>query len=213
MKVRKIMRALLVNTILTDRIPRASHRSIVFSFDDGPHQLITPRVLDILDQYGVKALFFVVGRFAEKQPELVKRIAAKGHRIGNHSYFHWNDRVPGFTEYKSDVRRCQSVIETITGQRPTFFRPPRGIILPQTLLAAWSNRSRIVLWSKQGGEWAERANDEPGEIARALASEIKARDLILLHDDNPKVPVILEELLPLVKKRGFDVSEGVGCLK
>lgn len=213
MKTRKLAKLFLVNTIITDRMSRAASESVLFTFDDGPHPVITPQILDLLDHYAVKALFFVVGRSAEKEPELLREIAAKGHRIGNHSYFHLNNKVPVFSKYKDEVGRCQNVIENITGLRPTLFRPPSGIIKPQTLLAAWSNNLRIVLWSKQGGEWADRVDDGPGEIAETLASQIEARDIILLHDDNPKVPAVLEELLPVVKIKGFDLLQGVRFLK
>jgi peptidoglycan/xylan/chitin deacetylase (PgdA/CDA1 family) len=188
-KLKQILKGLVPSTLMIHRLPRSNPNSILFTFDDGPHETLTPLVLDILDEYQVRAMFFVVGRCVYKNPHLLELIKSKGHYIGNHSYEHHNDTLPGFFAYREDILKCQNLVKSLIGSELCFFRPPRGVITPKTLLAARSCRLRSILWSIGCREWAN-SNDSPHTLARALLETLKPRDILLLHDDNPKVPRI-----------------------
>jgi peptidoglycan/xylan/chitin deacetylase (PgdA/CDA1 family) len=96
-------------------------RSVLLTFDDGPHPDVTPAVLDRLRTYQARALFFIVGSRIEKAPEMLNRILAEGHRIGNHSFEHRLEKDPRLISYYFDVRRCQSQLAQLTGTTPAFF--------------------------------------------------------------------------------------------
>ena len=126
--------------------PRGA-RGVALTFDDGPDPEHTPRILDMLDEGNAKAVFFVIARKAEQYPEVVKQIAARGHTVGVHSYGH--DRLLSLrltSTIRADLGRCIEIIESITGTRPTLFRPPVGPISynMSRSFASWALRRRVV---------------------------------------------------------------------
>lgn len=206
--IKQIAKNIIPSNLMTYRLNRKASNSILLTFDDGPHETITPLVLECLEKYKVRAIFFVVGRFAQKNPYLLEMIERKGHCIANHSYEHPNDRVPGFLYFRKDIIKCQNLVKDICGKEPRFYRPPGGLISPKTLLAAKSVGLRSVLWSNAGGEWAERMTAEHSIIAKRLLETLSPRDIVLLHDNNPKVPKILDIILPFLTKQ-FDLFNAV----
>ena len=211
--LKKIVKGFIPNTLMIYRLPKSASNSILFTFDDGPHETITPSILEILEGYQIQAMFFVVGRTVYRNPHLLELIKNKGHYIGNHSYEHHNGRFPSFPVYKKDILKCQALVKSIVGFEPCFFRPPRGRINPTTLLAVKSCGLKSVLWSNEGGEWSYRSTAAPTVIARALLETLTPRDVVMLHDNNPKVPKILELILPALKAKNFDLINGLGSLR
>ncbi|EKD82177.1 MAG: chitin deacetylase, partial [uncultured bacterium] len=104
----------------------ADTRKIVLTFDDGPHPRTTPKVLEILRQRNIKAIFFVLGLQAAKYPALVKQIHDEGHLIGNHSYSHKNLAQLSEEGLRGELNRTSRLIESITGSKPAYLRPPYG---------------------------------------------------------------------------------------
>ena len=98
------------------------------TFDDGPDPLYTPRLLDLLKQYNMKATFFLVGSHAEKHPEVVKRIHSEGHLIGIHNYVHKSNWFMRPVTVRKQVKRTDDIIYSITGERSSYYRPPWGIV-------------------------------------------------------------------------------------
>ncbi len=206
---RLLMRSILVNTVVTGRLYAGSRESVLLTFDDGPHEKITPVVLDKLKSHGARCMFFVVGRFARDCPGIVRRVLKDGHLLGNHSFTHDNGRMLDFKGCLRDMRSCQRFLRDSYGINPRFFRPPGGRVTPQMLVAAWSLNLRIMLWSNMGGEWANRSGDDAETIARTLTDRIAARDIVMLHDNNRKVPDILDIILPAIRDKGLDLSIGL----
>jgi peptidoglycan/xylan/chitin deacetylase (PgdA/CDA1 family) len=191
------------------RLKDRGRRSILLTFDDGPHPEITPAILAHLERFGARAIFFVVGREAEKRPDLLREIMARGHRLGNHSYSHPNDHVLPFRAYRRDLIRCQETIANAVGSEPRVFRPPLGILSLASLTASRSLNLRCMLWSVEGGEWGDRRSEDSPAIAERLASTVAPSDIVLLHDNNPKVPEILDRLLPILAERGDSFDHGI----
>jgi peptidoglycan/xylan/chitin deacetylase (PgdA/CDA1 family) len=200
-------RALAAADIIVESLPDEPH-AVLLTFDDGPDPERTPRILDILDAYGARACFFVVGKLADAAPDLVREIVARDHAIGNHSYGHPKARL-GPRAYATDVARCQETLARITGEAPALFRPIRGEITVGSTWAARHVGSPQVLWSREGGEWGKRKRDSAESIADRLCRDVADGDIVLLHDDNDKVPVILERLLPVLVERDLDLTTGV----
>ena len=119
-------------------LDEAEPRRLLLTFDDGPSPEVTLQVLERLERYGARAVFFVVGRRVEEAPEVVDAILRAGHLIGNHTYHHDNIGEPALPEYVAELRQCQDVVAKY-GPAPWLFRPPRGRLSFASLVA-----SRVV---------------------------------------------------------------------
>ena len=107
------------------------------TFDDGPHPVFTPEILKTLDKYKIKATFFMVGSKMEEHPDIVEEVLKRGNAIENHTYSHPHDiEADSQDQIEDELDKCDRIIETLTGQRPTLFRPPRGRINESVLNAA-----------------------------------------------------------------------------
>ena len=191
------------------RLPSQYSSSLLFTFDDGPDEILTPIILDILDEFDVKAIFFMVGYKAKKFPKIVKMVSQRGHVIGNHTYLHPNLQIPSFKEYRKDIIKCQDILYKLTGITPRFFRPPKGIVSFSGLFISENLRLRHVLWSIEGGEWGFAKDENADVIAKRLKKYLRHRDIILLHDNNRKIPEVLKLILPWCKSRDFDLRNPI----
>ena len=151
---------------------------IALTFDDGPCAGYTEPILEILRRRGVKATFFVCGRNVERNPELLRRIQAEGHTIGNHGYSHPFPFFRSRRFFAREVDRTQEAIEKVTGERPKFFRPPFGArwLGLQPVLEA--RGLRLVNWSGTGYDWML----EKEGIVRETLKSLGPGSIILLHD-------------------------------
>ena len=176
------------------------YNEIAISFDDGPHPEITPKVLEKLNRFGVKAAFFCIGKNAEEQPEIVKEIHDSGHIIGNHSYEHTNN-FPIFstTKIKEDLEHCGKSIVDITGFKPRFFRPPFGITNPRIAKAVKALDLTVVGWSLRTFDTSK----SPNKVIRKIKKNLNGGDLILLHDNHEGVLEILDFLIPYAEENGL----------
>ena len=193
------------------RVIKKGHSDIEISltFDDGPDPVYTPKLLDLLKRYDVKATFFVVGKHAEAHPDIVRRIHEEGHSIGIHNYLHRSNWLMRPKSVAKQVRRTSEIIESITGVKPKFYRPPWGIIN----LFDYTSRNdlQIVLWSMMAGDWRKSTGAE--RIRDRMLKRLKGGQIYLLHDcgntfgadlDAPDNTIkALEHFIPSALERGF----------
>ena len=140
---------------------------LALTFDDGPSPQYTPRLLDGLKQRGVHATFFLIGQQVQDYPELVQRIRAEGHQIGNHTYDHAPlDRL-SCGEAMADLSRCDGVLQELAGEGTYWVRPPYGFITEEEL-AAWS--TPMLYWSVDTCDWECR------DVQKVFAAICQARD-------------------------------------
>ncbi len=210
--VKSFIKYLLPPQLVRQKLNRKGAGAILLTFDDGPHPEITPQVLDILDKYGAKSLFFIPGFRAEKEPKILQNIINRGHKIGNHTYSHHLNRRLTFKEYREEIFLCQKRLFDLTGELPKYFRPPQGIITFPMLLAAKRNNLKTIRWSIDTGEYSEMQEATPNEMAKQFRQRVTKRDIVLSHDDNMKTPLVLEEIIPVLKKMGFDLYKGLDCI-
>lgn len=171
------------------------------TFDDGPHPVYTPIVLDILKQHQAKACFFLIGKNAEKYPYLVKRILDEGHTIGNHSYSHRN--TIGFSSKKQWIHEIQEtnlVIQKIIGKTPKLFRPPFGITTPHLGFAIKETNMKSIGWNHRTFDTAQKNVDA---IVRKLENNVQAGSIILMHDSHERIQPLLEKLLPKLANKNL----------
>lgn len=159
---------------------RADPPRIAFTFDDGPDPAATPRVLDVLARFKVPGAFFVIGRWAEQHPEVLRRIHAEGHLLGNHSFHHHylgTMRRAGY--WRAELTRTEDAIEAATGVRPRLFRPPMGFRNWHLTRAARERGDVIVTWTRRAYDGVPTS---AVKIVARLASCMTAGDIIALHD-------------------------------
>jgi len=158
---------------------------LALTFDDGPNPACTPRLLDLLIQRDVLATFFLVGRYAQAEPDLVRRIQAAGHLIGNHSWSHPNLAITPARRVVDELTRTRDTLQQITGAPIRYFRPPFGARRPVVLRVARSLGMTPVLWNAITTDWSEPSHDK---IAARLSSKIDSNQRrgwatnIVLHD-------------------------------
>jgi peptidoglycan-N-acetylglucosamine deacetylase len=157
----------------------SSDRTIALTFDDGPNPALTPRLLDLLERHQARATFFLVGRWANAHPSIVREIQARGHTIGNHTTTHPNLVWLSKRRIVAELARCQAIIEDIIGVRPALLRPPFGARGPQLPAAVReSGLTHVVMWTLMGRDWNARGKQR---LAARLAS-VRGGDVVVLHD-------------------------------
>jgi len=160
-------------------VERLTGRRAVLTFDDGPGADATPRVLDQLDRLDVAASFFVLGAEVLREPELARRIVAGGHELGLHGFAHPRFDLLSAEQARADLEQGLEAIETTTGVRPSWFRPPYGKLSDASYEACLSLDLKVVYWSTWGLDWEDiSASAICGEVVPNLG----AGAVILLHD-------------------------------
>ncbi|HSP41104.1 MAG TPA: polysaccharide deacetylase family protein [Gillisia sp.] len=173
---------------------------IALTFDDGPVEN-TLKILAVLDKYHVKASFFCIGKNIEKNPEIFKLILEKGHFIGNHTYTH--TRVMGFLSARKlveEITKCDEVCRKIGGITPVTFRPPFGIINPQTKRALASTGHVVIGWNIRSYDAIIKSETV---VLKHVLGNIKPGDVILMHDTNEQTVEILEQLLLFLRSNNL----------
>jgi peptidoglycan/xylan/chitin deacetylase (PgdA/CDA1 family) len=175
-------------------------RAVALTFDDGPHPAFTPQIIAILGKYNVKATFFVVGKMARQSPELVKREAAAGHVVGNHSYDHVNLTKIPVGQIGVEWRKCNALIKSVLGADPTFCRPPGGDYDKDVITAAADAGLTTVLWTDDPGDYAK-----PGDkvIEKRVLRRIDNGAIVLMHDGVQQTIDVLPQIIEHLQKRGF----------
>lgn len=176
-------------------------RSVGLTFDDGPHPEHTPRLLDRLGELGVPATFFLIGREAERYPDLVRRMAREGHEIGNHSYSHPRRSDITARQSAADVARGTGVLAGILGRAPTLYRPPNGKVTAGDLWGLWRHGLTVVLWNVDPKDYSKPNADAVREWFRGTS--LSAGDLVLFHDNHPHAAEVLPELIAAARGRGL----------
>lgn len=142
---------------------------LALTFDDGPNPKWTPRLLDVLAQHDVKATFFMLGSRSEAELALVRRVAAEGHLIGNHSWNHPNLARTGARRVREELARTNEMLEQITGERVRYFRPPFGARRPVVFRIARELGLRVVTWNAMTSDWSEKSADRiSGQLAEKI---------------------------------------------
>jgi peptidoglycan-N-acetylglucosamine deacetylase len=176
------------------------------TFDDGPVRANTPRVLNVLSNYRVKATFFVIGQRARRYPRLVKREFREGHSVQNHTYTHPDLTTLGNARIRRELRATNRAIEAAGVPRPYRFRPPKGVTNARVRGVGASLGLIQTLWSVDPHDWA---NPPASVICRRVVTNVRPGSIVLLHDGSAANTV---EALPCIIKRLRGRGYGFGKL-
>ena len=173
---------------------------ITVSFDASWGVSQTLKILDLLDEYEAKATFFLVGIWVDKYPELVKEIHARGHEIGNHSDTHPQMRKLSESQIRQELKSMSDKVETLTGQRPTLFRPPYGDYDNKVVTVARAEGYEVVQWSVDSLDWKNKGVED---LIRRATAKVEKGDIILFHNDSKYILDALPTILKTYREQGF----------
>lgn len=181
--------------IPVEKVDCAVQKCVALTFDDGPHQDITPRILDTLRETKTLATFFQLGRQMEGNEAILQRAKAEGHVLGTHTWDH--PQLPllndGDMRWQMDAPKDQS--KKITGEQPTLIRPPYGLFNDAVIAHAAQSNDAVIMWDVDTEDWK---NKDPQETTRRAVDGAHRGAIILLHDVHPStadaLPMIIQEL-------------------
>ncbi len=173
-------------------------KKVALTFDDGPHPVYTPEMLDLLKEKNIKVTFFLLGEQVEKYPDIVKRMNDEGHLIGNHSYKHEQLSKLSSVQACSQVNRTNELIYAITGKYPEYLRPPFG---------DWKDRLDCevnmieVLWNVDTLDWSSQNKDK---VVSKVMKNVEEGDIILMHDSYESTVKATAEIIDRLQKDGYE---------
>lgn len=173
-------------------------KKVALTFDDGPDPFYTERLLDGLKERKVQATFFVTGVHAEQNPEIIARMYAEGHLVGNHTYSHIQLKTNNREKYKEELLKTSQILQEITGESVQFVRPTYG---------TWDKKLEKeldmlpVMWTVDPRDWCQSS---AACITQSVVKEVQEGDIILLHDQyDPSVKAALM-IVDELKKQGYE---------
>ena len=205
-----------VTTVL-DATPATADRTVALTFDDGPRPDSTPAVLDVLRARGVTATFFVTGSNAARYPDLVRRIVAEGHALGNHTWSHPDLSGLSPAGRVAEIERTTQAIVDATGTSPCYFRGPYGIHRSASIAGlAWERGMSVVGWTLDTRDWTTPAGWSPAfqrQIVDAATAPAGAHPIVLLHDGGGHRQNTVAALDPIISHyvaRGYVFTDPAG---
>jgi peptidoglycan/xylan/chitin deacetylase (PgdA/CDA1 family) len=190
------------------RLPGRGKR-IALTYDDGPNDPHTLRLLQVLAKHEVKATFFMIGRFVRERPEIAREVARAGHVIGNHTFTHPLLIFASAARTRLELLDCRAVLHDVVGEHSSLFRPPFGGRRPATLSIARDLGMEPVMWNVTGYDW----NAGPASvIERKVERQMRGGDVILLHDgghkamgaDRAQTVIATDNLIRRYKGQGYE---------
>jgi peptidoglycan/xylan/chitin deacetylase (PgdA/CDA1 family) len=184
-------------------------KKLALTYDDGPNDPHTLRLLEVLAKHSVHATFFLIGRYVKQRPDIAREIAQAGHVIGNHSFSHPNLILASAAQARAELQQCEQALHDALGQHSRLFRPPFGGRKPVTLRIARGLGLEPVMWNVTGWDW----NAKPAEyVEKKVQQQIRGGDVILLHDgghagfgaDRSQTVIATDRLIARYKAEGYD---------
>jgi peptidoglycan-N-acetylglucosamine deacetylase len=189
-------------------LPRDT-KQIALTYDDGPNDPHTQRLLDVLARHDVHATFFLVGRYAHQRPDIAHAVSAAGHVIGNHTFTHPLLTLKSAVDVRKELTDCRAALQDAVGEHSNLFRPPFGGRRPAVLRIVRELGLRPVMWNVTGYDW----NAPPAAaIEQKVARQLRGGDVILLHDgghkqmgaDRSQTVIATDHLIARYKSEGYE---------
>ncbi len=181
---------------------------LALTYDDGPNDPWTMKLLEVLAKHQAPATFFMLGKYVRQHPEIALAVAQAGHAIGNHSYSHPNLIFSSEAKLRQELEDTNQAIQDATGERPFLFRPPFGGRRPGTFKVVEELKMFPVMWRVTCFDWSARS---PEDILKHARRQIAGGEVVLLHDgghlhmgeDRSRTVAATDELIQEYKDKGF----------
>jgi len=182
--------------------PLEKDKKIALTFDDGPHEM-TLTILELLKKHNAKATFFCIGKNIEIRPEILKKVVAEGHTVGNHSYSH----SPFFDFYGknkviAEINKTDDLIASVIGKKPSLFRPPYGVTNPSIRRALAVTNHKTIGWNIRSLDGVFKKEKF---LLDRIVKRIKPGGIVLLHDTSVETVNVLEQLLSFFQTNNYVV--------
>jgi polysaccharide deacetylase family sporulation protein PdaB len=177
---------------------------VALTFDDGPDEKYTPKILEVLHRNQVLATFFVLGSQVDKHPLVMQWIYKAGHEIGNHGYHHYDMNKLTEHEVYDDIKQGERSILKTTGILAQYYRPPGGVLTHDVMNAVQSCGYDIIHWSIDPRDWSLART--ASVIAKSVKSNVSSGDIILFHDgglNQRQTVAALQELITDLRSQGY----------
>lgn len=181
-----------------DNREQTEMKKVALTFDDGPNDSYTETLLEGLEERGVKATFFLLGKEAEENPALVKKIYEGGHLIGNHSYSHVNLSELSYEEALIQINQTNQIIYDITGYYPEYIRPPFGRVKEGL---SYNPEMIEVLWNVDARDWE---TDDIGYVVQKVVADVEENGIILLHDASASSVQAAFAIVDILQEQGYN---------
>jgi len=183
----------------------SNRREVALTFDDGPSGKYTEMVLNTLKKYNAKATFFIIGRKAIQYPEQLKKLAADGHELGNHTFFH--SRLNWISDAKllDEIEMTTNFISGITKKRCSIFRAPHGYLSLHKAKLIEQKGYKIIQWSINAGDFYRTKSgvNNSDLIYKKVMSRVRGGDIILMHDVSQQTVNALPRIIKNLTDRGY----------
>lgn len=181
-----------------------SKKELYLTFDNGYENGFTPKILDILKEHQVPAIFFVTGHYVKEEPDLIKRMVAEGHLIGNHSWSHPDMSQISNAKLREELDKVRIEVQRITNQQSmTYLRPPRGIFNERILQASKELGYTSVFWSIAYKDWDTNAQRGWRYAYDSVMNQLHPGAVILLHSVSRDNTMALGAILAEAKRQGY----------
>lgn len=180
-------------------------KKIYLTFDAGYENGFTPAILDVLKKQNVKAAFFIVGNYLKTAPDLVKRMLAEGHIVGNHTYHHPDmSKISDFEAFKKEINELEDIYKSVTGSEiKKYYRPPQGKFCRENLINAKQLGYKTIFWSLAYVDWYLDRQPTREQAFAKLLPRMHPGAIILLHSTSETNAAILDELITKIKSEGY----------
>lgn len=191
-------------------LPRGS-KQLALTYDDGPNDPHTFRLLEILAKHGAKATFFTIGKYVLQRPDILREIVKAGHSVGNHTFTHPLLIFKNAAEIRKELSDCRSALQDSIGEHSNLFRPPFGGRRPAVLRIARELGLQPVMWNITGYDW----NAPPATvIVQKVSRRIRGGNVVLLHDgghlamgaDRSQTVIATDRLLARYQAEGYEFT-------
>ncbi len=178
---------------------------IYLTFDAGYENGCTEKILDVLQKHDVPAAFFLVGNYLEQNPDLVKRMVAEGHTVGNHTYHHYDmSKLKDLESFRKELESLEELYEELIGEEmPKYYRPPQGIYSEENLRMAKELGYKTVFWSLAYVDWLNDDQPTSEQAFSKLIPRIHDGAVVLLHSTSQTNAAILDDLLTRWEELGY----------
>ena len=184
-------------------------KKLALTYDDGPNDPHTLRLLEVLAKHDVKATFFLIGRYVRQRPDIARELVRAGHVVGNHTFSHPNLIFASEEQTRAQLQDCEQALADAVGEHSRLFRPPFGGRRAATLRTARELRLEPVMWNVTGWDWKGKPSQY---VEQRVTRQIRGGDVILLHDgshaafgtDRSQTVIATDRLIARYKSEGYE---------